>query len=77
MTDAEKIQIAADIIAGEMFKRGTPITLADCLALARRLHEIWTERRQVHDLKPGEIAQKFRERYEASPDDGWCAGDKP
>lgn len=48
MTDetANRIQIAADLIASEMFKRGAPITEADCLAIARQLHNIW-EQRQV------------------------------
>ena len=69
MTDdtAHKIQIAADLIADEMYKHGTPISLADCLTIARRLHERW-ERRQHHGMSdadrwPGEIAQRFRERY--------------
>ena len=66
MTDdtAHKIQIAADLIADEMFKRGTPISLADCLTIARRLHEIWERRQETVQLAPGEIAQRFRERYE-------------
>ena len=63
MTDAEKIQIAADLIADEMVKRGTSINLADCLTMARRLHEIW-EKRELSSLPAGAIAQNFRERYE-------------
>lgn len=44
ITEAEKIQIAADIIYDEYLKRGENIRLSDCLALARRLHEIWVKR---------------------------------
>ena len=60
---AHKIQIAADLIADEMFKRGTPISLVDCLTIARRLHEIWERQQETVQLAPGEIAQRFRERY--------------
>lgn len=61
---AHRIQIAADLIADEMYKRGAPISLADCLSIARRLHEIWEQRVAGQDLKPGDVAQRFRERYE-------------
>jgi len=44
MTDAEKIQIAADMIHDELMTLGTHISAADSLWLATRLHEIWQER---------------------------------
>ena len=64
--NATKVQIAADLIADEMYKRGTPTSLADCLTIARRLHEIWAcrdEAQRSRELKPGEVAQRFKERY--------------
>ena len=64
MTLSERIQLAADLIVTEMHRRGTVVTPADALALARRLHAIWSERHEINGLAPGEIAQRFRERYE-------------
>lgn len=64
MTDAEKIQIAADMIHDELYRRGTPVTADVALHLARRLYDIWHQRVEPLQLKPGEVAQRFRERYE-------------
>ncbi|MDE2471898.1 MAG: hypothetical protein KGL35_25020 [Bradyrhizobium sp.] len=64
MIDAEKIQIAADLIHDEFNKRGSPVDPAVCLALAKRLHEIWTQRYEVRDLPAGAVAKRFRSRYE-------------
>lgn len=65
MTDdlASKLQIAADMIHDELHRRGTHVNPADCLAIARRLHDIWHDRVEVLDLPPGEVARRFRERY--------------
>jgi hypothetical protein len=66
---AHKIQIAADMIHDEMFTLGTHISAADALHLATRLHELWEERVEVLHLEPGEVARRFRERYEQQPRD--------
>ena len=60
---AHKLQIAADIISDDAKRRGEWIDPADALHLARRLHAIHTERVELTSLKPGEIAQRFRQRY--------------
>jgi|SRR6185369_1255082 hypothetical protein len=64
MTPADKIQVAADIIHDEMARRGSPVSPADCLAVARRLYEIFCGRVEVRSLPPGEVAQRMHERYE-------------
>ena len=66
MTSAEQIQIAADMLHDELRRRGTPVTADVCLHLARRLHDIWHTRIEPLGLPPGEVAQRFRERYLAS-----------
>ena len=66
---AHKIQIAADMIHDEMYRRGTVISPADCLVLARRLHDIWENRIQPRgDWPLGMVARQLRERYEESGD---------
>ena len=42
ITEAEKIQIAADILYDSLHANG--YSMSYCLALARRLHEIWVKR---------------------------------
>lgn len=44
ITEAEKIQIAADIIFDTFKNESCTITYSNCLYLARRLHEIWVKR---------------------------------
>jgi hypothetical protein len=61
---ATKIQIAADMIHDEMLTLGTHVSAADALWLATRLHELWEKREEIRQLPPGEVAQRFRERYE-------------
>ena len=63
MTDAKKIQLAADLIHDELHHRGTHVPPDVCLALARRLHDIWRERHDIRNLAPEEVARRFRERY--------------
>jgi len=41
ITEAEKIQIAADILYDELYAQGILIDYATCVNLARRLYEIW------------------------------------
>ena len=61
---AVKIQLAADMIYDEMNKLGSPITYCASLHLARRLWDIWHDRHEIRDIQPGEVARRFRERYE-------------
>jgi len=63
MIDATKLQLAADFLQAEMSKRGHFLSDADALGLARRLHGIWSDRHEINTLKPGDVAQRFRERY--------------
>lgn len=63
MTDAEKIAGAAELIQQSAAQRGEFISPFDATKLAKQLYELWTERVQVLNLKPGDIAQHFRERY--------------
>ena len=64
MTDDMKIQLAADLIRAEMFKRGSHVSDADALSIARELHRIWRTRLARADVRPGYVAQRMRERYE-------------
>lgn len=69
MTDQDKIEGAAEILMREMGRLGEIINERDALTIAHKLYDIWRERVQVPDLAPGEIAHRFRERYELAPDD--------
>jgi hypothetical protein len=68
MTTEQKIRRAADIIREEMARHGQPVTAWTALHLARRMHTLWTERIEVTGLEPGEIAQRFRGRYQQQGD---------
>lgn len=62
---AETIQIAADFIHDECGKRGTPVSSDVALAIARHLWDIWHRPGGMcRHIPAGDIAQKFRERYE-------------
>jgi hypothetical protein len=65
MTEAEKIQIAADIIYSETRRAGGFINHDTALGAARQIHAIWCRQSMLHATAPGEIAQKCRERYES------------
>lgn len=68
MTD--KIQKAAEIIQHEVRKNvGAHISLEDAERLARQLNKLWSERVEVLNLPPGEVAQKLRERVCYSTED--------
>lgn len=60
--DAEKIQLAADLIERELLKRGVTISQQDCLYFARQIHHLWDN--VLPEMLPREIAQKQRNRYE-------------
>lgn len=59
MTDNEKIEGAADFI-----QRHVACDRDTALYIARAMYNLWRERVQVCDLAPGEVAKRFRERYE-------------
>ncbi len=65
MTEADKIQIAADIIYAEIHRGGGFVSHDQALSCARQIHDVWFRESMLHTLKPGEIANKFRERYES------------
>jgi hypothetical protein len=66
MTLSHQIQLAADLLENELSKRGIfSVSKAECLRIARALYSAWTFTVDHTHLKPGEIAQKHRERYEA------------
>ena len=65
MTAEEKIAGAGEILQTELARRGTAITLPEAVQMARVMYSFYTDRVQVaNGLKPGEVAQRFRERYE-------------
>jgi hypothetical protein len=64
MIASELIQRAADMIHDELQVLGTPVSAADALWLATRLHELWTERHERPQPAPGEVAQRLRRRTE-------------
>lgn len=69
MTPAEQIQIAADMLDAEFQDMGLfGVSKAQCLSIARRLHDLWMKPggEQRYIRTPGEVAQKFRERYEGA-----------
>jgi hypothetical protein len=68
MTKEEKIAGAAEIVVAEFARRGNVISLPDAAAIASKLYGFWFDRVQLHNLKPGEIAQHFRSRYAGHPD---------
>lgn len=68
MTEADKIQLAGDIIYAQMRNAGNPCTHDQALSCARQIHSVWERSSMLHQLPAGEIAQKFRERYEATAD---------
>lgn len=63
---AHQLQLAADFIDQELQARGIfGVGRADCLKIARQLYDIWMRPGGPQRyLPPGEIAAKFRERYE-------------
>lgn len=63
MTREQKIQGAAEILTREMGRLGDIINERDALRIARMMLDAY-ERRTLPDLPPGEIAQRFRARYE-------------
>jgi hypothetical protein len=66
MTVEEKIAGAAEILQTELARRGTAITLPEAVQMARVLYDFWSDRVRVRaNLAPGEVAQRFRERYES------------
>jgi hypothetical protein len=67
MTPEEKVAGAAEILQTELVRRGTAVTLPEAVAMARVLYNFYTDRVQVaNGLQPGDVAQRFRERYEQS-----------
>lgn len=72
MTADQQIQIAADFMDRAFQARGIfSIGKADCLKMARQLYDIWhTDKlnRNLENLDPGEVAVRFRQRYECSAD---------
>ena len=64
MTEAERIQIAADIIVAEGARSGNPVPADVAIRAARQIYKIWYERVEPLQLEPGEVAQRLRERYE-------------
>lgn len=69
MTDEEKIAGAAEIIVTEEARRGGFISLPEATHLAKLLYEFWTHKHDNLELKPGDIAKHFRERYQEVPED--------
>jgi hypothetical protein len=67
MTIEEKIAGAAEILQTELARRGTAVTLPEAVQMARVLYYFWSERWVLIDngMAPGEVAQRFRERYES------------
>jgi hypothetical protein len=63
VTLAMKLQMGADLIADDAHKRGMAVTPAECLALARRMFQLWEDRHEIRSLAPGDVAQRFRKRY--------------
>src|SRR4051812_22106870 len=66
LTPNQKIQLAADKIDQQLQDKGIfNIGRAECLRLARLLYDIWMRPGgPQHHIPQGEVAQKFRERYE-------------
>lgn len=68
MTDLspdQKIEHAALLIYNEINERGGSTSHATCQRVARTLYDLWMRPGgpQRH-IRQGEVAQKFRERYE-------------
>jgi hypothetical protein len=63
MTRDQKIQTAAEILTRELGRLGDIINERDALRISRQMLDAY-ERRILPDLAPGEIARRFRERYE-------------
>lgn len=63
MTLEEKIAGAAEIIVTELARRGSHVPLSEAVQIAKTLYAFWHDRVQA-DIKPGEIARRFRTRYE-------------
>ncbi len=63
MTEADKIQIAADIIYAEIHRGGGYVSHDTALSCARQIHAVWFRESMLHAMAPGEIARRFRQRY--------------
>ena len=65
LSASEKIQIAADMLDDEFQRLGYfGIGKSQCLAFACRLYAAWEQSQPITDLSPGDIAKRFRERYD-------------
>ena len=59
------IQLAADYIRDESAKRGMPVSADVSLSIARKLWDFWSRPGgPLRHIPAGEIARRFRERYE-------------
>lgn len=67
MSPEEKIAGAAEIIVSEVIRRGSHISLSEATELAKTLYQFWSERVQLRHLKPGDVAQHLRDRYDGHP----------
>src|SRR5882724_10566285 len=72
MTD-DPVPQAAEILRRELMKLGTFITVHDSLIIARRLHELWSQRHQdATGQTPDQLRARVRQRYEGVPPDIRC-----
>jgi len=77
MPEQEQIARAADLIDDELQARGVfGVGRSECLKIARQLYDIWMRPGgpQRH-IPAGEVAQRFRQRYEQAVIDAGCRSD--